>query len=347
MTKASEIVERMKDKKFEVSLLSEEGSPCKVTEWISTGCLALDVIMGGGLPVGRYVEIYGDPSSGKSLIAAQVAAVAQEQGYTVVYVDTETAVSIDMLKKIGVNVDDLIYASPDTVEEVFKFFEEAIDIKHSVDPDGIMVFIWDSIAATSSRDEMTKDYGQLGYPSQARIISQSLRKITHRISEERIAALFLNQTRKKLGVMFGDDVATFGGGAVSFYASVRVALRLSNKIKIAKKKGNIVGMNTKAVVVKSKVGIPYREATLPIYFGSAIDDAKASLMWLKEMDYITMSGSWHHLMIGDEDIKFQAEGWEKVYDEHFEDISNTMLESVDGSFVIGDEEETVEEAAEE
>lgn len=343
--KIKEIVKELKDKhKLEIMILSDEESPCTINEYISTGCLALDYIMGGGLPVGRMVEIYGDPSSGKSLVGAQIAAVAQEAGYIVEYIDTESAVSKDMMKILGVDIDSLIYTVPDTMEDVFESMEKTIDIASEKDPDNITVIIWDSIAATSSEAEMGKAYGEVGYLDHARIMSQALRKFMRKVSKKRVAVLFLNQTREKLGVMFGDKTATFGGKAVSFHASVRVHLNLSSKIKIpGKKKSKIVGMNTNAVCTKNKVAIPFREAILPIYFGHGIDDALASFQWLEDNGFITGS-TWKVLDLQDdkEEVRFQKAGWSKIYEENYDDISKVILE--DTNIEIGSyEEEEVDE----
>lgn len=336
MSKAADVAEALRksmSKKsgmdIDVSLLNDEDSACVVNEWISTGTVVLDTIMGGGLPVGRMVEIYGSPSSGKSLIAAQIAAVAQEQGYIVAYIDTENAVSIDMMRKLGVNVEELIYTSPNTMEEVFAFMEEAIAIKEKIDPGNVLVLIWDSVAATSSIAEMEKEYGKIGYTDHARIISQAMRKIRGKFHNGRVAALFLNQTREKIGVMFGDKTATFGGNAISFYASIRIALSITQKLKApGKKRAKITGLNTRAVVTKNKVAMPFKEADLPVYFGRAIDDSQASLLWLTDNDFIT-GDAWKHITLEEGDVKFQKAGWPEVYDKHYEEIADIILSTLD------------------
>ena len=153
-SKAKSIVaELRKNKKLDVALLKEEDF---VTEWISTGCLPLDWAFGGGLPVGRVTEIYGDNSTGKSLIAAQVIAQAQADGHIALMCDTESAVSLPIMKAVGVNIGELIYSQPDTVDEVFDIFESAIDSKHKQYPDSVLLLVWDSIAATSVNREMEK-----------------------------------------------------------------------------------------------------------------------------------------------------------------------------------------------
>lgn len=282
-SKAALVAAALRKKKLDVALLGSSDSPAVVTGWTSTGCIVLDRIMGGGLPIGRMTEIFGDTSTGKSLIAAQVAAMAQQQNHIVFMIDTESAVSLPIMEAVGVNIDELIYSAPDTVEEVFEEMASAIEIKQANYPDELMVIIWDSIAATSAEAEMSKDFGDTGYLTHSRIISQAMRKMSRNISKERICALFLNQVRENIGVMFGDKETTFGGKAIPFHASVRVRLKLGQKIKHDKK---IVGLNTTATVVKNKVAEPFLSATLPIYFGHGIDDAISSLYWLQDQGYV-------------------------------------------------------------
>lgn len=312
-----DILADLEKKKFDVTLLSSEDSPCVVSERISTGCLVLDKILGGGLPVGRMTEIYGDNSTGKSLIAAQVAAVAQESGHIVAYVDTEAAVSLDIMKAVGVNVDELLYIAPDTVEDVFKFFEACIESKRKHFPDKVLVLIWDSIAATSVDMEIEAEFGKSMMGRHALAISQGMRKINRVWSKDKICALFLNQTREKIGIMFGDKVATFGGKAIGFYASVRVQLRLVGKIKAGRK---VIGVDTKANVVKNKTAHPYQEAVLPIYFGHGIDDTWATLNYLIDNDYVLKAGQYITMVLGDEEIKFRRVEWPKLYDEYYQPI---------------------------
>ena len=299
------------------TFLGNEGSPCVVSEWLSTGTFPLDAILGGGLPVGRITEIYGDTSTGKSLLAAQVVALAQEDGHICVMADTETAVSLPIMEAVGVDIDTLIYDSPDTVEEVFELFDDAIEAKNKHSPDSLLLLVWDSIAATSAAAEMSNEYGKATMAQHARLISHGLRKITRKISKGRVCALFLNQTRVKIGVMFGDKVATFGGKAVGFHASVRVQLRLGPKIKSG---GQIVGIEAIATVVKNKVAMPFKSANLPIFFGYGVDNALASLYYLKEAGDVVASSSWHTISIDGKEIRFQKKGWDDVFDEHYDAI---------------------------
>lgn len=307
-----------------VMVLSDDESPCLVDEWISTGSIVLDKIIGNGLPIGRLTELFGDPSTGKSLIAAQVAAVAQSDfDATVVYVDTETAVSKAMMEIVGVDTDKLLYASPDTVEEVFTIFDEAIEAKIEEDPDGILLLIWDSIAATSIQMEMEGAYGKATMGTHARLISQGLRKITRKISKERVCMLVLNQTRTKVGVMYGDSTTTFGGKAVHFHASVRIHLHEGKKIIEDK---SVVGIMTKAVVVKNKVNKPFMEAILPIYFDLGIYDCEALYMYMKRYKVFEQSGSWYILTLDGKEHKFQKSSWANIYDKYADEIEDMVLD---------------------
>jgi recombination protein RecA len=324
-------------KKFEVSLLSDEDSPCIVSEWLSSGCLALDTIMGGGLPFGRMTEIFGDNSTGKTLIAEQLTAVAQEEDITVVYADTESAVSLKMMEAVGVKTDKLIYSSPDTIEEVFELFESAVKSKSSTSKDSKMLLIWDSVAATSSDLEMASDYGKASMGRHAALISQAMRKFTRMVAAEHVAVLFLNQTREKVGVMFGDNVTTFGGKAIGFHASIRIQLKMGHKIKEG---GKIVGIEARAQVVKNKLAVPYLCAALPIFFGHGIDDDLASFYYLKDAKLLKPSGSWYEIDgISD---KFQLKSWSDVYDKNYELISNLIAthQIVDSTDVTEESEES-------
>jgi len=336
----SKIVKELQKKKFnfDVSTLNDEDSPCVVGEWMSTGCVALDSILGGGLPVGRIVEIYGDNSTGKSLIAAQVAALAQEEGDIAVYADTETAVSLKIMEAVGVDISNLIYSVPDTIEEVFEFFDATIEAKAVANPEKKLVLIWDSIAATSVNQEVAAVYGKATMGRHAQIMSQGLRKIIRKISKGKVCGLFLNQTREKIGIMFGDNVATFGGKAVGFYASIRVELKISNKIKVGKK---VIGIMARAYVTKNKVAMPFKRATLPIFFGHGIDDALASFYFLKDAKLLDGQG-WYTIPALPDIKKFQKSGFETVYDKHFQEIADLIMKSeVEDTEIEEDDEDTV------
>lgn len=328
------IMKKLREEDISVNPLSVDPA-CMVNDWVSTGCMSLDSIMGNGLPVGRITEIYGGASTGKSLIAGQVAATAQQLGNLVLYVDTEGAVSISVLETLGVDTDRLMYTMPDTIEEVFKIFENAIVTFRENKEDGddtVLVLIWDSIAATTAMAELEKEVGASHMGLHARLMSQALRKLTKTFTRD-VCCLFINQTRKKIGLVFGDDEATFGGKAMEFYSSVRVRLGRPNEISGDK---DPIGITTVAKVVKNKVAPPFREATLPIYFDFGIDDGEATFIFLKDYGLIEHTGrGWYVFrddledLIGTDDEgepkKFQRNGFLDIYEEHYDRISELVL----------------------
>jgi recombination protein RecA len=330
MSDADKILKALKARKFEVSFLSDDNSPCTVTKWISTGCIALDAICGGGIPTGRLVEFFGAPSSGKSLIASQIAANAQKQGAVVAYADTESSVSKAMMVKLGVDIDQLIYDQPDSVEQIFDFFDGCVDVRNKVNAETPLLLIWDSVAATSSESEMTNDYGKATMGIHARLISQSLRKFIRIMSKQQISMLFLNQIRENIGVMYGDKYTTFGGLAIPFHSSIRVSLKLSSKIKIEHGKlKQIVGMNTLATCVKNKIAVPFAEATLPIHFGSGIDDAFSTLYYLEDHEMVDNNVGHYTIIIDAEEYKFTKATWREFFDPNRELLRDIIMSSVD------------------
>jgi len=328
MATGKDILSELKSKKLSVMFLDDEDSPCVVSEWVSTGCLALDAIMGGGLPVGRLVEIFGDPATGKSLIASQIASVAQQMDAVVLYIDTETAVSKEMMEEVGVDTSTLLYASPDTVEEVFTLIDETIESKMKLDPETLLVILWDSVAATSAKFEMEAEFGKATMGRHAALISQGLRKVTRKIAKHNVCFIALNQTRMKIGIMFGDNTATFGGKAVSFHASIRIHLHMKEKIK---KDGHIIGINVRAMVEKNKIVAPFREAILPIYFGHGIDDAQASLHFMEEAGLIEKSGSVITIEVNGKEDKFVSNKWNSKYEQYYDEIEKAVMGVYDTS----------------
>jgi recombination protein RecA len=332
MADLQDLIKKIIETGIPASTLSDESSPCVVAGFLSTGCYVLDAIMGGGLPLGRVVEIYGDTSTGKSLIASQACAAIQDEGGMAVYIDTETAVSLPIMEAVGVDVDNLVYTAPDTVEQVFKVMETSITSK----PDDVdLLIIWDSIAATSAAAEMDKATGEVGYMTHARVISQGLRKLTRMISKKEVSCLFLNQAKQNIGVMWGDKVATFGGKAVGFHSSVRVQMRASKKIQGKKKR--IIGINVIAKVTKNKIAPPFREAVLPIYFGHGIDEELAALAFLRTAGLIISSGSSNRFAAGNFSISglaFTKAKWIDVFDEYYDEICSLIDNALRGGDLV-------------
>jgi len=269
--------------------------------------------------VGRITELTGLEQSGKSLLSAHLLAETQKQGGIAVLIDTETAVSREFFDAIGVDVSKLLYVSVDTVEDIFETIETIIEKVREKDAQKLVTIVVDSVAAASTKKEMEADYDKDGYATdKAIIISKAMRKITNTIGRQKIAVIFTNQLRQKLGVMFGDPWTTSGGKALAFHASVR--LRLKNVGQIKMKIGGqdkIVGISVRAQVVKNRLGPPLRSADFEIYFDRGIDNYGSWLTSLKENKLVKQGGAWYEYTDTDtgEIIKFQSKDFIKMMEE--------------------------------
>jgi len=322
------IADAEKNAKISVTKLSDPESLCHVSQWLSTGIMPLDIIMNGGFPVRRITEIYGDNSTGKTLLATQAIISTQEQGGFSVYADPESALDPDRLKDLGVDNDKLAYIAPNTVDEVFKALIELIDFKNKhIGKDGLMTFVWDSVASIATMDELDADsYEARNYPTAARSISGAMRKIIREVASNNVCLVLTNQTRQKLGVMFGDGATTYGGKAIGFYSTMRIELQ--NRAKLKESNKRIVGVQTQATVVKNRFGPPYRHTLLPVYYDYGIDEAECAFNMLKELDLLKGKG-WYTLQLGKQEHKFQKKTFSKVFDDHYDKIAE-LLESAYG-----------------
>ena len=252
---------------------------------ISTGSLGLDVALGiGGLPRGRIVEIYGPESSGKTTLTLQVIAEAQRKGGTCAFVDAEHALDPVYAEKLGVNVDDLIVSQPDTGEQAL----EVADML--VRSGAIDVLVVDSVAALTPKAEIEGDMGDHHVGLQARLMSQALRKITGNIKQANCLAIFINQIRMKIGVMFGNPETTTGGNALKFYSSVRLDIR---RIGSVKEGDEVVGSETRVKVVKNKVAPPFKQTEFQILYGAGINRLGEIVDYGVKLGLIDKAGAWY------------------------------------------------------
>ncbi len=252
---------------------------------ISTGSLGLDVALGiGGLPRGRIVEIYGPESSGKTTLTLQVIAEAQKKGGTCAFIDAEHALDPIYAEKLGVNVDDLIVSQPDTGEQAL----EVADML--VRSGAIDVIVVDSVAALTPKAEIEGDMGDHHVGLQARLMSQALRKITGNIKNANCMAIFINQIRMKIGVMFGNPETTTGGNALKFYSSVRLDIR---RIGAVKDGDEVVGSETRVKVVKNKVAPPFKQTEFQILYGQGINRLGEVVDYGVKLGLIDKAGAWY------------------------------------------------------
>ncbi len=251
---------------------------------IPTGSMTLDMALGiGGVPRGRIVEIYGPESSGKTTVALSIIAQAQKQGGEVAFIDVEHALDPVYAQALGVNINDLLVSQPDSGEQALEIAEALIR------SGAIDVIVLDSIAAMTTRAEIDGEMGDLHVGQLARLMSQAMRKLTAAISKSNCVAIFINQIREKIGVMYGNPETTPGGRALKFYASVRIEVRKGETIK----SGNqIIGASTRCKVVKNKVAPPFKECQFDLMYGTGISRTGEVLDLAVDLDIIKKGGSW-------------------------------------------------------
>ncbi len=290
-------------------------------ECIPTGSISLDLALGGGIPKGRIIEIYGPESSGKTTLTLHAIAEIQKAGGTAAFIDAEHALDPQYAKRLGVNVENLLLSQPDNGEQALEITETLVR-SNAVD-----LIVVDSVAALVPRAEIEGDMGDSHMGLQARLMSQALRKLTGVINRSHATVIFINQIRMKIGVMFGNPETTTGGNALKFYASVRMDIRRTGQIKQGEE---IIGNRTKVKVVKNKIAPPFRIAEFDIMYNQGISKSGDILDLASEKGIVEKSGAWYAYK--GEKIAQGRESAKKYLDENpkvMEEIAKQVMQSAD------------------
>ncbi|RYU46731.1 recombinase RecA [Aliivibrio finisterrensis] len=254
-------------------------------ETVSTGSLSLDIALGaGGLPMGRIVEIFGPESSGKTTLTLELIAAAQREGKTCAFIDAEHALDPVYAKKLGVNIDELLVSQPDTGEQALEICD-ALARSGAVD-----VMVIDSVAALTPKAEIEGEMGDSHMGLQARMLSQAMRKLTGNLKQSNCMAIFINQIRMKIGVMFGNPETTTGGNALKFYASVRLDIRRTGAVKDG---DEVIGNETRIKVVKNKIAAPFKQAETQILYGKGFNREGELIDLGVKHKLVDKAGAWY------------------------------------------------------
>lgn len=290
-------------------------------EFTPTGCLSLDLALGGGIPRGRVVEIYGPESSGKTTLTLHAIAEVQRRGGTAAFIDAEHALDPSYAKRIGVDIENLLLSQPDNGEQALEITETLVR-SNAVD-----LIVIDSVAALVPRAEIEGDMGESLPGLQARLMSQALRKLTGVISRSKATVIFINQIRMKIGVMFGNPETTTGGNALKFYSSIRMDIRRIGQIKQG---DEVVGNRTRVKVVKNKIAPPFKESEFDIMYNEGISKSGDIIDLASAMEIVEKAGAWYSykgekIAQGREAAKTYLKANPKVLDE----IAKTIVDQVE------------------
>jgi recombination protein RecA len=336
---ASAIVDAI-NKKFKdgniAYLIGQEETPTDLTDFIGTGSSLLDLAISnrpyGGIACGRITELTGLEGSGKSLIAAHMMANVQKENGVVVLLDTENAVNAEFFEAIGLNLGRMVYAQPETVEDIFDTIETIVTrVRETQGNEKKVIIVVDSVAGAPTRQEMETDYSKDGYATgKAIILSKAMRKVTQLIAKQKIALVFTNQLRQKMNApAFSDPWTTSGGKAIAFHASTR--LRLSVTGKVTNKDKDVIGVKVKASVVKNRLGPPFRVAEFNVYFDRGIDDLESWLQFGKDHELVSTGGAYFtYTDLSGTDHKMQSSDWRKWLNDNpelREEFYNRMVET--------------------
>ena len=281
-------------------------------EIVPTGIISVDMALGGGIPVGRIVEIYGPESSGKTTLAEYMIGQVQQRGGVAAFIDAEHAFDPEYAKTLGINLPELLVSQPDTGEQALEICETLVR------SNAVNIIVIDSVAALVPRAEIEGEMGDAMVGVQARLMSQALRKLTGAISKSKTTVIFINQIRLKIGVMFGNPETTSGGNALKFYASVRIEIRRKEQLK----EGDVVtGITTGIKIVKNKIAPPFRTATFDIMYGTGISREGDLLDTGVAQEVVRKSGAWYYL--GEEKLGQGKEGAREYLKAH-PDLANQI-----------------------
>ncbi|XEC97180.1 recombinase RecA [Paenibacillus tarimensis] len=340
---ALEMALRQIEKQFGKGSIMKLGEQAGMqVEVVPSGSLALDIALGiGGLPRGRIIEVYGPESSGKTTVALHAIAEVQRIGGQAAFIDAEHALDPLYASKLGVNIDELLLSQPDTGEQALEI-AEALVRSGAVD-----IIVIDSVAALVPKAEIEGEMGDSHVGLQARLMSQALRKLSGAISKSKVIAIFINQLREKVGVMFGNPETTPGGRALKFYSSVRLEVR---RVETIKQGNEMVGNRTRIKVVKNKVAPPFKQAEIDIMYGEGISKEGSLVDIGTEMEIVQKSGAWfsyngERLGQGRENAKQYLKDHPEIAQVIEKEIRNgsSLSESAVSAAFDGEDEEELEE----